>query len=883
MKNRSISRRRFLQRGSLLSTLPLLPAGLDFQKAEIDPEGIYALSQFEEQADAYVQPLDLAPARWIWYPSQRTLPNTFILFRRVFRVERPVASATGWILGDSRYKLYHNGERLQFGPAPSDPRYSEADPVDLTERLQPGEHVLGAEVLYYGFGDGTWPIGKPGFIFRLDITYEDGTTAQIISDDQWHAQLCRAWPPGQYKRWYLRALQEDFDARNYPYGWTKPDYEPDDNWIPSMDIFGQADQTALATRYGDYLMDSSALATPTQLRARSVLPLLEREVPAWRLAEAFEVEWKRPPREYFELLFPDAYTPTRTNPVQVDEGDRWEVKLEKGKGAVLTFEFREQIVGFPYFNITAPAGTTIELMVQEGHATGKGIVMNNHFHAWTRFTCREGENRFETFDYESLRWLQLHITGTGRAVIERVGVRRRRYPWPRPAQVFVSDPKIQMVLEAAVNTLHNAAQETIVDGMGRERQQYSGDVGHALHAILFTFGDTRIPARFVNTYSQGLTKDGYFLDSWPAYDRLARLPERQLDLTPWGPLLDHSIGFNFDCYYYYLYTGDLEPLREVYPRLLVFFDYLRDFREDDGLLPVEDIGIPWIWMDTDSYREQRHKQCAFNLYAAAMLQHALGPLARAFEDGKVAEAVTQFGRELEQATIARFYDPARRRLIINWPWLAEEGQALYCERSLSTALLFDQLPPEGAEEAVRILVDKPPALGRSYPANAGWHLWALAKAGRVDEVLDEWRERWFSMASVQQNNTLQEAWRVAPDSGSQWSHIPVAPLYVLFMSVAGIQPLVPGFSRVLIRPQPGDLERVDLTANTVKGLIRFQSEGARGDRRLTLHLPEGMEGVLEVPEGEKLELPQPEEGRAAGRRRYRLEGGREVSLRLKVL
>jgi|GEM_PF-3930212 len=104
-------------------------------------------------------------------------------------------------------------------------------------------------------------------------------------------------------------------------------------------------------------------------------------------------------------------------------------------------------------------------------------------------------------------------------------------------------------------------------------------------------------------------------------------------------------------------------------------------------------------------------------------------------------------------------------------------------------MLFDQLPPEGAEEAVRILVDKPSALGRSYPANAGWHMWALAKAGRIDQVLDEWRERWFPMASVQQNNTLQEAWRVAPDSGSQWSHIPVAPLYVLFMSVAGIQPL----------------------------------------------------------------------------------------------
>ena len=25
--------------------------------------------------------LNLSPARWIWYPSERVLPNTFILFR----------------------------------------------------------------------------------------------------------------------------------------------------------------------------------------------------------------------------------------------------------------------------------------------------------------------------------------------------------------------------------------------------------------------------------------------------------------------------------------------------------------------------------------------------------------------------------------------------------------------------------------------------------------------------------------------------------------------------------------------------------------------------------------------------------------------------------
>ena len=48
---------------------------------------------------------NLAPARWIWYPSGRTLANTFILFRRVLELPRKPRRATGWIAADSRYLL----------------------------------------------------------------------------------------------------------------------------------------------------------------------------------------------------------------------------------------------------------------------------------------------------------------------------------------------------------------------------------------------------------------------------------------------------------------------------------------------------------------------------------------------------------------------------------------------------------------------------------------------------------------------------------------------------------------------------------------------------------------------------------------------------------
>jgi hypothetical protein len=49
--------------------------------------------------------IDLTPARWIWLPSERTLPNSFVLFRRELRLSDAPERAAGWITADSRYRL----------------------------------------------------------------------------------------------------------------------------------------------------------------------------------------------------------------------------------------------------------------------------------------------------------------------------------------------------------------------------------------------------------------------------------------------------------------------------------------------------------------------------------------------------------------------------------------------------------------------------------------------------------------------------------------------------------------------------------------------------------------------------------------------------------
>lgn len=849
-----------------------------------------------EQADHLIQTADpsarwrpyrmnLSPAQWVWLPSQRTLPSTFLLFRREVTLNQKVRKAVGWMTADSRYVLTVNGNRVQFGPAPFDPRAMDVDPMDLTELLTPGKNVIGVEVLFYGHGDGTWVAGKPGMIFNLLLEYEDGTQERIVSDPAWQVMLDRSHRPGQFKRWFLRSLQEEFDARLHPYGWDTAEFTPDTNWVAAMPIGCAADKPAACSNYpgGDWL--ETVAHDKASLRMREIPALRELHVPAIRLTDAGRVDWLRNPADWFEFRMPNSFRVTSQPEIATASGEgTWQLPAAANpqQGLYVMFEFKEQIVGWPYFTIDAPEGTVVDIMWQEAHNPNSTAWLDSQFFAWSRLICRKGMNRFETFDFESLRWLQLHVrNANGPVTISQVGVRRRMFDWPKKPQIQCSDAALQRLLEASINTLCNSAQETIVDGMARERQQYSGDCGHQLPAIRGVFGESRLTQRFVRTFSEGQMPEGYFMDSWPAFDRLARIAQKHLESAYWGPLIDHGIGFNFDCWEHYLDTGDIKALDEAYPRLVKFADYLDSIRDKDGLIPVENLGIPTVWVDFTAYQQQRHKQCALSLYAAAMLEHALSPIAKARGDQGRADQFARRGQAIRAAAVQRFWNPERRIFVNNLPWLEQEKNPRLCDRSLATAILFDQCPDGDTAASIQALADCPPELGLSYPCNAGWRYEALAKSGRADVIVREFRQKWATMASVTLNNTIQEFWNTSPDSGDQWSHCAVAPLYVFYNDIAGIRATAPGFAACQIRPQLADIDSLTLTCYTVRGPITFTAERVPEGLAMKIEVPQDCVAELLLPQDQSAALPEQSENSPLGLKRFQLQSGRENSFMIR--
>lgn len=876
------TRRSFFQTTAVLGSASLL------QSAETDATAQEGDTE-EAKPAAPERTLDLAPAKWLWYPGDRTLPNTFVLFRRGLNLAARPRSARGWIFGDSRYLLEVNGQRIQWGPAPCDPRWPEVDPVDLTEVLKAGENVIGATVLYYGHGDGTWPLGRPGFIFRMELELADGHRELIVSDDVWRCHLSQAWKPGHHARWFLGALQEEFDARLHPQGWTQSGFTENSDWIEPSVLRCPADQPSLCSPTRDRMFDihaplkhpsyGAAARSEVNLRARSIPLMRETWIPVTQLAEQHRIRWLRPIGEYFAMRPPGAYEAQAAQVAQPVGDGAWRVELDPDRGTTLTFELPEQVVGWPGVTVEGPEGTTCELMTQEGHKLGGPALLNTTFHKWARFTCREGSNRFQWFDYDSLRWIQVHLhPGHGSVVVSRVGTLRRTYPWPHEPQVSTSEVPLQKLFDAATNTLRNSAIETFVDGNGRERSQYSGDCAYQKHAVELLSGDHRQVERFLRTYSQGLTPEGYFLDCWPSVDRLDRWGQRQVEATHCGAILDHGVQFAFDCWQHYEYTGDLAALGEPYPRLLRFARYLCEKVGADGLLPVEQeaYGFPIVYIDfVKCYPKQRHRQCPFNLKVAAMFSQSLAPMCRAFGDGKLAADFDRMGQRILEATISRFWSVEHGAFVDNLPWVQEEGGVHCSDITLGMSVMFDQCPGHAIQRSVELLVSRPRELGRAYPTNACWRFWALGKGGRPDAILKEFRESWATMDSVRLNNAISENYKCSPDSMSQWSHAAVVPLYIAAMSLAGIRPLAPGFARYEVRPQLADLPDLELTVQTPRGPIGFSASGTPGNRIVCLALPPDADGELAVHPDEQVAL------KSLGKGRFRLPADQAVTLSLK--
>ncbi len=174
------------------------------------------------------------------------------LLRKEFAVDREVKSASLFISGMGYFKLYLNGKAVtRPGINPAETEFGERVmylSYDVSDRMREGMNAIGIML-----GNGQFhitenenrynkgaqrypsPYGLPRAIVQLNITFTDGSTISLVSDESWKVSD----GPITYNNFYGG---EDYDARLEKTGWKTPGYDDSDwNNAVVMEQPGQLD------------------------------------------------------------------------------------------------------------------------------------------------------------------------------------------------------------------------------------------------------------------------------------------------------------------------------------------------------------------------------------------------------------------------------------------------------------------------------------------------------------------------------------------------------------------------------------------------------------------------------------------------------------------
>ena len=179
---------------------------------------------------AYFQTALLHPedwkAKWIEAPSvDDSINRPAILFRNQFAVNKKIASATLYITAHGMYEVQLNGNRV--GDAYLAPGWTSYNKrlqyqvYDVTNMLANGGNAIGAIVgsgWYRGYlawsGNKNVYGKKLGLLAQINITYSDGTSDVITTNENWKTAVSPVKSVEIYHG-------EMYDARDEQTGWSK--------------------------------------------------------------------------------------------------------------------------------------------------------------------------------------------------------------------------------------------------------------------------------------------------------------------------------------------------------------------------------------------------------------------------------------------------------------------------------------------------------------------------------------------------------------------------------------------------------------------------------------------------------------------------------------
>ncbi len=463
----------------------------------------------------------------------------------------------------------------------------------------------------------------------------------------------------------------------------------------------------------------------------------------------------------------------------------------------------------PYLKIEGPAGQLVD------------IRMDNYMGGKAENVRAEYVTRGGVQEYESLGWMnghEVHYTIPAGFRILALKYRETGYNTEFTGTFECDDEFLNRYRQKALRTLYITMRDTYFDCPDRERAQWWGDLVNEMGESFYAL-DPR---------SSELAKKGILeLANWQRPDNTIYSPVPSGTWKQELPMqMLNSVGY-YGFWTYYLYTGDLETIRAVYPAVKRYLSIWK--LGDDGLVVPRKGG--WLWGDWGTNKDMT---ILFNGWYYLALKGQLNMATALGIQGDVPGIEAKMA-SIEQNFNSTFWTGTEYRS----PGYQDETD----DRAHALAVISG-LAKSHQYEAIR---DVFRTQEHSSPYMEKYVGEALYQMRFEEDAVARTKKRFKEMTD-HHYTTLWEDWKIGGSGGGTINHAWCGgALTLLSQYGAGVAPVTPGYGTYHVLPQMGPLKHIRTTIPSVKGDIGLELLDEPGAFTMHLVSPAGTTAIIGIP------------------------------------
>lgn len=399
-----------------------------------------------------------------------------------------------------------------------------------------------------------------------------------------------------------------------------------------------------------------------------------------------------------------------------------------------------------------------------------------------------------------------------------------------------NDEELNRIWEVGAYTMDLTTREFFMDGIKRDRWTWSGD---AIQSYLMNY---------------------YLRFDLDCVKRTIRQLRGKDPVTAHvNTIMDYTFYWFKSVLDYYLYSGDVAFVQEMYPRMKTLMDYCLGRVNAEGM--AEGQPDDWIFVDWVDFPMHKRGVLAFEqiLFCKALETMAMvAPLASP-QEGKTEGAYYQeLADALRKKVKTLFWDEGKKAFL----HAQEDGQMnpQITKFPNMFAILYDFVPEEDKEKLMQTVMLNKKIEPITTPYMRFYELAALCQMGYQDKVLPEIKGYWGGMLregatsfwekyNPEESGTQHLAMYGRPYGKSLCHAWGASPVYLLGKYFLGVNPTKPGYTEYEIKPTLGGLEWMEGEVPTPFGKICVKMDA----HNVTVK-SDGGRGILFI-NGECIEIP----------------------------